>query len=105
MMFFLAIMSPSVKHSFNFNISDHIIDFFEIKLNPERRAEPARNVNVLVLETIVMHHILIEPKLMGDIIQSPNEVAFQVVDCQKNITLITALLLGQLLDEILVLLV
>jgi len=47
-----------------------------------------------------MHHIRIEAKLKGDIIQRPNEIAFQIFHCLKDIALSTTLLLGKLFDEI-----
>jgi hypothetical protein len=53
----------------------------------------------------VIHHFRIQSKLKGDIIQRPNEIAFQIFHCPKDIVLSATLLLGKLFDEFLLLLI
>ena len=104
-MFILEIMSPSMKHSFNFDINGFIFNFLVFNLNLKRWAEPAFYVDILILNTIVLHHFWIEAKFKGDIIKSPNEFTFQVFDCRKDIALVTILLFCKLFYEILLFLV
>jgi hypothetical protein len=98
-MLYFEIMSISVNHSIISNVTDNLIIFLAIKEDLKLLAELATHVDVLLLETCLMHHIRNKAKLKGDIIQRPNKFPLQFFDFRKDIMLIRTLLLGKLFDK------
>jgi hypothetical protein len=87
-MFFLSVVSPTMKHLSKFYILDDFTIFLEFKLNPESFAELAFYVHELLLETIVLHHFRIVAKFKRDIIEDPHAFKLKVFNSLKDLSII-----------------